>query len=341
MSCLKELAILNDLKYIKVSLIIPVYNIQNYIERCINSLLKQTFNNLELIFIDDGSKDNSGAILEDYKKRYSNIIVVHKNNEGVLKARIDGMKISNGDYVGFIDGDDMVEPNMIEILLKNSIKYDADISHCGYVMDFPDGRKDFYYNTGQILIQNNEQGLIDLVEGKFIEPGLWNKLYKKDVILKFLQNVNLDFNIKNTEDFLMNYYLFKYSSKSIFYDVCMYHYILRKNSAALKISRNKFKDPVEVLKILLSDNDQNSYMYKILYNRYMSLLISLSSQNYYIDIKKESKILLKKEYKSSKKKYLTTKYKYMSLGVLYFYPLYFFIKKIYNYITKMDKKYKV
>ncbi len=161
-----------------ISIIIPAYNIENYIVRCLDSLLNQTYKNLEVIVVDDGSSDNTGKIIDDYASKYENIKVIHKKNAGVSAARNSGIDVANGDYIGFVDGDDTVDKEMFEVLIDNAIKYDADISHCGYKMVFP-SRIDYYYNTGELIEQDNELGLKDLVLGQRVEPGLVNKLYKE------------------------------------------------------------------------------------------------------------------------------------------------------------------
>ena len=178
-----------------LSVIIPVYNLEKYIDKCLDSLLVQTYSNLEIIVVNDGSTDKSLSILNEYKKKDSRIQIIDKQNEGVSKARLDGMKRATGQYIGFVDGDDIVEEDMFELLMNNAIKYNADISHCGYSMDFPNGHSDKYYGTDRIVIQNNKEGLKDLLEGKFIEPGLWNKIYKKSLIEDFIENKDMDYSI--------------------------------------------------------------------------------------------------------------------------------------------------
>lgn len=144
-----------------ISVIIPAYNIENYIERCMESVCRQTYRNLEIIVVDDGSKDQTGTVIDRMAQKDSRIIPIHKMNEGVSAARNTGLDRARGEYIGFVDGDDFIEENMYEFLLKNAQKYQADISHCGYQMVFPD-RIDYYYNTGAIIIQDQRQGVYDL-----------------------------------------------------------------------------------------------------------------------------------------------------------------------------------
>ena len=178
-----------------VSVIIPAYNIEKYISRCLDSIIAQTYNNLEIIVVDDGSKDQTAEILDDYQKRDSRIIVIHKENGGVSSARNQGLDIAKGDYIGFVDGDDLIKPNMYEVLVKLLEEENADIAHCGYQMVFPD-RVDYYYNTGRRKIQTTQEGLKDLLSGKMIEPALYNKLYRKQLF----NNILLDEKIRMNED---------------------------------------------------------------------------------------------------------------------------------------------
>lgn len=114
-----------------ISVIIPVYNIEKYLDRCLESIINQSYTNLEIILIDDGSTDNSGKICDDYKNQDNRIIVVHKKNEGVSQARNLGISIATGEFLSFVDGDDTVEKDMFLTLINNAYKYNADFSCCG------------------------------------------------------------------------------------------------------------------------------------------------------------------------------------------------------------------
>ena len=122
----------------KISIIIPAYNIAPYLPRCLDSVLEQTYTNLEIIVVDDGSKDDTRAVIEEYAERDNRIVPVYKENTGVSDTRNKGLDVATGDYIGFIDGDDYIEKNMYEVLMSNAIKYNADISHCGYKLKFPE-----------------------------------------------------------------------------------------------------------------------------------------------------------------------------------------------------------
>ena len=130
---------------IKLTIVVPIYNAAKYLDRCLNSLLCQNAKDYELLLVDDGSKDDSGKICDEYAKKYDHIKVFHKENGGVTSARLRGVEEATGEWIGFVDGDDLLEKDMYERLMVNAEKYNADISHCGYRMEFPKGRIDYYY----------------------------------------------------------------------------------------------------------------------------------------------------------------------------------------------------
>ncbi len=236
-----------------ISIIIPAYNICNELGPCLDSILAQTHTNIEVIIVNDGSKDGTASVMEHYATLDSRVKVIHKENGGVTSARLRGVREAQGTWIGFVDGDDRIEPQMYAHLLENAQKYDADISHCGYQMVYP-SRIDLYYGTGRLVEQSNEDGMTDLIGGKFIEPALVTKLYKKDLFTPLLQDSLMDPTIKNFEDLLMNFYLFRDSNKSVYEDFCPYLYILRLSSAATsKLNEHKVLDPIRVSKILLRE----------------------------------------------------------------------------------------
>ena len=118
-----------------VSVIVPVYNVEQYIRKCIESILNQTYNKMEIILVDDGSTDNSGIICDEYSKRDKRIKVIHKINGGLSDARNAGLDICTGDYIVFVDSDDYIKNNMIEMLHKDILEKRADISVCSYFFD--------------------------------------------------------------------------------------------------------------------------------------------------------------------------------------------------------------
>lgn len=262
---------------IKISIVVPAYNISQYIASCLESIQKQTWNNLEIIVVDDGSTDNTVIVVESCAAKDDRIRIIKKENGGVTSARLAGVAAATGEFIGFVDGDDVIEPDMYERLLHNAVEYSADISHCGYQMVFPN-RVDYYYNTGCLVKQGRQAGLKDLIEGSFIEPGLCNKLFHKALFHRLLHDGIMDTSIKNNEDLLMNYYLFKESNMSIYEDWCPYHYLVRKGSAAnAKLNEHMLLDPIKTTKILLKETSGNDELQLILGQRIIRQWIGLAT----------------------------------------------------------------
>ena len=264
----------------KISVIIPCYNIAQYIERAVLSVTAQTYKNLEIILVDDGSTDGTDEILDKISLSDDRIVVIHKENGGVTSARFCGIEAATGEWIGFVDGDDYVEPEMFEILISNAKKYGADISHCGYQMVFP-SRVDLYYGTGRLADQDRETCLKDLLSGSFVEPGLCNKLYNNSLLHSLFHSGKMDFTVKNNEDLLMNFYLFKEAKKSVFIDNCYYHYLVRKGSAATSIvNENKLSDTLKVFKIIKKETEGNEELQNIMDRRIVAQLIGLATMQY-------------------------------------------------------------
>ena len=255
----------------KISVIIPAYNIAEYLPRCLDSVLGQTYQNLEVIVVSDGSTDDTDRVIKDYAEKDSRIVPVFKSNSGVSGTRNAGLDIATGDYIGFVDGDDFIELNMYEVLMNNALKYDADISHCGYQMVFP-SRVDYYYNTKELRVQEGKQGLIDFLIGEKIEPGIWNKLYRREII----SEIRMDTNIQYNEDVLFNFLAFKNAKKAIYEDIPFYHYILRKTSATgvsnLGDNQKTVVDVMYVAKRMLGLSDESIKPYSG--KRYLECLIT-------------------------------------------------------------------
>lgn len=234
-----------------ISIIVPVYNLEKELPRCLNSILVQTYSNIEIIVVDDGSKDNSLSVMNSYAKMDARIKVVAQKNGGVTSARLHGVREAHGSWIGFADGDDVIEPDMYERLLKNALQYCADISHCGYQMCFEDGRIRHFHNTGLIQKMDCVESVKELLSGKVIEPGLWNKLYRAELMAVLLNNGMMEPSIKINEDLLMNYILFLSARHTVFEDWCPYHYIVRSTSASrAKWDQHKIYDPIWVKDII-------------------------------------------------------------------------------------------
>lgn len=210
----------------KITIIVPAYNVERYIERCITSILRQTFPCLEVIAIDDGSSDGTGAVLDALAQQDSRLRVVHQKNTGLVMVREKGISLATGDYVGFVDGDDAVDPDMYEHLLNNLLETNADISHCGLCVYWDDNTTELHYGTGNKMVQSSVEALRDLLQGRIFDASLCNKLYRREL----LTDSCLDVSIQNNEDLLRNFVLFSRAKVIVYEDFCGYQYWSRRNS---------------------------------------------------------------------------------------------------------------
>lgn len=172
-----------------ISVIVPIYNIERYLRRCLDSIINQSYSNLEIILVDDGSTDNSGKICDEYKLKDDRVLVVHKYNGGLSDARNAGIDKSKGDYIGFVDGDDVIHKDMYLVLLEQLILNDADMSICRFDR-FTDSDckptmfiSNEKYKLNKIISKcvNQEYALKECLSTKRYSVSAWSKLYKRDI----------------------------------------------------------------------------------------------------------------------------------------------------------------
>jgi glycosyltransferase involved in cell wall biosynthesis len=163
-----------------ISIVIPIYNVEKELPECLESVINQTYTNLEIILVDDGSPDNCGAICEDYAKKDSRIVVVHKKNGGLSDARNAGVEVANGTYIGFVDSDDYIDNHMYDILYDAIICKKADIAEC-YSVSFQDGETPEASLSEQVDEYSTADWLTESSLGEFLNCVAWNKLYKKEL----------------------------------------------------------------------------------------------------------------------------------------------------------------
>lgn len=320
-----------------ISIIVPVYNLEAYIERTLDSICNQSYKNIEVVVVDDGSNDNSWNKIVNYSKKDNRIIPVRQENGGVTSARLNGVNHSNGEWIGFVDGDDTIDTDMYEFLINNAHKYNVKISHCGNKMFFNDGRINYYYNTGCIVEQDNLKGLCDLLDGTMIEPSLCNKLFHKSLFHNLLKYNLMDLFIKNYEDLLMNYYLFKQSNNSVYEDVCKYNYMIRNNSASTSaINDDMFYGTLKVFEIIMNDSKENVIIDSA-FSRYIGALIRFSTCESKSIQKKSINILKKNNKKICFTSSVSFKQKMMFLLTAYLHPVYLLIRIVYEKIIDINK----
>lgn len=234
----------------QISVVVPAYNTAQYLPRTLDSLLAQTYEKLEIIVVNDGSSDNTAQVLDAYAAQHGRIKVIHKENGGVTSARLRGVAEAGGGWIGFMDGDDIIAPDMYARLMENAGKYDADISHCGHQVHFPDGRISYVHNSGVLRQQDMLTGVRDLLDGGLIESSLCTKLFRRELFGGLTDF--MDPAIKINEDYLMNYYLFARAKQSVFEDFCPYCYLLRQGSASYKVLHaHSIFDPIRVRGMIL------------------------------------------------------------------------------------------
>lgn len=216
-----------------ISVIVPVYNVETYLNRCVDSILNQTYKHLQIILIDDGSTDNSGHICDEYSLEDSRVKVIHQNNSGPVKARKIGLEISTGEYVGFIDSDDWIEPNMYEEMLTNILQTNADFINASIFIE--NGEVSIVkYFYGENIIDNPKNSLIvweslmGTSKNSYINRGFVTKLFKRDLIVDCLNNLPND--IYLGEDYITTALCFIKCNRVSFLNKCYYHYVLRKGS---------------------------------------------------------------------------------------------------------------
>lgn len=225
-----------------ISLIVPVYNVSAYIDQCVRSILAQTYSDLQIILVDDGSTDGSEKSCDRFADEDDRIVVIHKSeNEGLVKARQTGLIAATGELVGFVDSDDWIEPEMFEKLYKALEANNVDIAMCGRFEDSGGVSRPAYHGIeegryeGDELIREVFPRMI--VNGGFFDwglyPGYWDKLFRRDVIYDRLMKV--DEHIKMGEDAAGTYPCILHSKSIYVLHECLYHY-RQTSSSMVRIS---------------------------------------------------------------------------------------------------------
>ena len=176
----------------KLSIIVPVYKVEQYLDECIKSLVNQSYKNIEIILIDDGSPDRSGEICDDWARNDNRIYVIHKSNEGAAKARNEGLRMASGEYIGFVDSDDYVSPYMFETLIHLMSYYHCDIAECGFYKTDTSYLKFDKNIIDTPKIVDSETALKYHIQDKLFKQTIWNKVYNKSVIVPFTEGKYID-----------------------------------------------------------------------------------------------------------------------------------------------------
>ena len=222
------------MKKSKVSIVLPIYNVEKYLRRCIDSVINQTLREIEIILVDDGSPDDCGQICDEYCKKDERIKVIHQKNRGLSAARNSGIEIATSEYICFIDSDDYIEKDMIEYLYNNAKKYNTDITCCGFTNIYENGINEKITTVKEKKIYSSKEALdIHLLSG-YIEVVAWNKLYKLELFANIRYPEGLLY-----EDMLTTYKLLDISNNILLLPDSKYYYCKRKNSIGANTFSNK------------------------------------------------------------------------------------------------------
>ena len=226
-----------------VSVIIPVYNVENDLEKCIESILNQTYTNLEVWLIDDGSKDNSPKICDVYEQKDSRVHVVHKQNAGVSAARNTGIERANGDYIMFVDSDDSIAPKAIEHMMERAESTQAEVVICGfhyYFMQEGTVRE----NIPSMQFEGDSERFLhtvfyDVLIKEFLNPP-WNKLIKRELVERCGLRFHEDYSI--CEDMAFSIMLVHHARKIAILQEALYNYVLKSGESLVsKFHPNYFE----------------------------------------------------------------------------------------------------
>lgn len=209
-----------------ISIIVPIYKVEKYLNGCIESILNQTYKNLEIILVDDGSPDRCAEICDEWALKDKRIHVIHKSNGGLSDARNVGLSFANGKYIAFIDSDDTVSIHFIEILYKILYETNSDIVQCDYKKMDSQYIIDESFDVKHEVIQfNRHDALMALINERPLNQVVWNKLYKRELF----ENIKFDIGKLNEDDYF-TYRIFSKCERVSYVNIKLYYYLVRKTS---------------------------------------------------------------------------------------------------------------
>ena len=290
----------------KVSIIIPVYNVEKYLRECLDSVVNQTLKDIEIICINDGSKDNSLEILKEYSQKDERIKIISKENEGLSITRNRGIDIAQGEYIGFVDSDDYIDHSMFEKLYENAKKNDLDIIMCR-LATHDEKTKEIDKNKWYFALKcfgNFNQEVFNHMDTKEFTQNIavtaYNKIYKRE----FLNSNNFKFPERllfEDEVFFYNTYL--KAKRVSFIKETLYYYRINTGESIISSSNKDFRDVLKVFKLIREILKKNNLLYlykKKVYNRFFHLVMLRYSQtslqykeDFYNNMKNDFKSIIK------------------------------------------------
>ncbi len=323
-----------------INIVVPVYNVEKYVERCIKSIINQTYKNLRIILVDDGSTDSSLQICDEYAKKDNRIHIIHKENGGVSSARNAGIEYaqkSGGGYIAFVDSDDFIDENMYSTLIEIAKDHDADIVECGYIRI--NGTKIINKNnTGKIHIYSGKKACEEVFFGPQIWEGIsaliWDKLYR----ISLFENMRFQL-VSVSEDTTLTPKLLYLSRKVVKIDKNLYNYVFTEGSFSASPWDIKRLDAIDARRSIAEFFKENRE--EILYKYNKSIYMSTLTNGYYecrkrsYDKKlkkkaKELKLVIESEYKEIKqhRDLISNDLRLFMISS----NLWFFAHKLYKYI---------
>ena len=269
----------------KISVIVPVYNVENYISKCLDSILAQTHTDIEVICVNDGSTDNSGKILDEYASHDSRVQVFHKENGGVSSARNLALENATGEYIGFVDSDDYIDPHMYLSLLSALEEQDADIAECSIAYVYENGA-----TKNGVVRKYHLTDRKQILKAFFLkEIGIINctKLFRHDICagIKFSEEYKIG------EDSLFLYQALKNSKKIIGIDTVGYYYLQRESSVMHNVVDEKRLKLFEIVDFWLEENKHDKELYTSVVKR--DAVLSIFVMESAIKNKDENKAIIK------------------------------------------------
>lgn len=215
-----------EMNYEKISVIVPVYKVEPCLRRCLDSIVRQTYQNLEIILIDDGSPDNSGAICDEYAAQDERVRVIHQENKGTMAARYAGIQMACGEYVGFADADDYVEPEMYARMYEEACAAQADLVMCAYFEVFGGKRYPCKIKIQSAVIKGPTAPVDAYIQCVASIPSLWNKLYRRSLF----NGLQKPLPLKIGEDMALCTALAPYVKKAVILPEALYCYVIHTDS---------------------------------------------------------------------------------------------------------------
>lgn len=234
-----------------VSIIVPIYNIEKYLERCINSIMNQTYKNIEVILVDDGSTDGSGKICDCYERMDTRVSVFHEKHGGTSRARNIGLSHAKGDFIGFVDSDDYIEPDMYETLLCY-MDDEVDLVCCGRRRVIPGGKSFNAYCVGAVRKFSSQKAVEELLLNRGISYSVCTKLFRSELF----QGIRFPIG-KNSEDMPVAYDLIKKSRNIVHIGKAKYYNFYRENSRSTYSNDPRLMNPVIFSRDILIDVKKN------------------------------------------------------------------------------------